>query len=110
MTSLPFRTSSMRADSSALAWEMLRTTISIKDSTNQSGLVWSGLVWVPTYKCGDLPKGLPIAIILAYTILPDRAATVRERWLITRQACAPGRGSDWGFTAVHFYVARPSRL
>src|ERR1019366_2811926 len=34
----------------------------------------------------DLPKCPPIARILAYTILPDRAATVRERWLITWQA------------------------
>src|ERR1035441_337867 len=37
----------------------------------------------------DLPKGPPIARILAYTILPDRAATVRERWLTPWQARAP---------------------
>jgi hypothetical protein len=38
-----------------------------------------------------MPKCPPIARILAYAILPDRAATVRERWLTPRQACAPSR-------------------
>src|ERR1019366_5138639 len=36
MTSLPFNTSSMRAESSALACEMSRTTISIKIAQNRS--------------------------------------------------------------------------
>src|ERR1039457_7613983 len=35
--------------------------------------------------------GEPIARILAYTVLPDRAATVRERWLTPWQPCAPSR-------------------
>src|ERR1022692_4044334 len=37
---------------------------------------------------GQMPA---IARILAFTILPDRAATVRERWLTPWQACAPSR-------------------
>src|ERR1035438_2570567 len=37
----------------------------------------------------DRPGGLSTAGILAYTILPDRAATVRERWLTPWQAWAP---------------------
>src|ERR1035438_7105485 len=41
MTSLPFRTCSMRAESSALAWEMLRTTMSMRIAQIWSGLVWS---------------------------------------------------------------------
>src|ERR1035441_9610004 len=36
----------------------------------------------------------PIARILAYSILPDRAATVRERWLTPRQATAPSQRSE----------------
>src|ERR1035438_6717141 len=43
-------------------------------------------------KVGDLPNCPPIEKILAYTILPDRAATVRERWLTPWQACAPSEG------------------
>ena len=58
----------------------------------------------------------PIARILAYTILPDRAATgcplgggaLADSVAGMRSGPRgyPGRGSDWGFTAVHFYVAR----
>src|ERR1022692_2022791 len=66
----------------------------------------------------DMPKCRPIARILAYTILPDRAATGCP---LGRGALAdsvagmrsgprgyPARGSDWGFTAVHFCVAHPA--
>src|ERR1022692_1186980 len=68
----------------------------------------------------DMPKCPPIARILAYTILPDRAATgcplgrgaladsvVGMRSLAPR---APRCGSDGGFAAVHSYVARPPPL
>ena|ERR1035438_6785196 len=70
-------------------------------------LGWVGQAPVRDMRVRDLPKCPPIAGILAYTTLPDRAATVRERWLTPcRHALPHGRGSDWGFTVVHFYVAR----
>src|ERR1022692_4484661 len=61
----------------------------------------------------DMPKCRPIARILAYTLLPDRAATgcPLGRGALADSAAgmrSDGRGSDWGFTAVHFYVAHSS--
>src|ERR1039457_3350857 len=54
----------------------------------------------------QLPKCPPIARILAYTLLPDRAATVRERWLTPQQACAPRpRGHP---VAARIGASRPS--
>src|ERR1035441_7589127 len=74
MTSLPFRTSSMRAESSALAWDMLRTTISMRIAQ-----IWSGLGWATPEAESTLTRGLQVLIQMAQAgELPGEAGSARR--------------------------------